>query len=385
MGKSGATSNEQFPLCADIRPWNCDIPGTYDSQVPGIDFVIDTVSGKDIEILQLTDPQICSPYLARTESRIKVYVDRYYSDGITDFESRCGRYIQQILRHCNPDLIVVSGDMICGETDDSGKDFLAFIEYMDSLGIPWACCFGNHDNESNKGVLWQCEMLQKAKNCLFRRGNVTGNSNYNIVFRQDGEFKYGIYLLDSNGCQEKSSPDICLVKDNPDFDLITQTEDIYDDQIKWFSETNRVLRQMTGNHAVPNIVFQHFPVNRIYTAAIEKYKTGDHSETLLCDKEGDFGMIRLGIDPNGGTDRSGEFVKTCRQNNTLGIFFGNNHFDDASIECDGIRFTFGSKTGTYDDYLESVIGGTRIILKHDEPGLFVEHLKNQELSAIENA
>ena len=62
-----------------------------------------------------------------------------------------------------PDLILMTGDNIYGEFDDSGASLRKLIAYMDSFQIPWAPVWGNHDNESTKGVTWQCEQFEKAQ------------------------------------------------------------------------------------------------------------------------------------------------------------------------------------------------------------------------------
>lgn len=93
-------------------------------------------------------------------------------------------------RHCGtakPDLIIITGDVIYGETDDSGEVWKQLISVMDSFQIPWGFCFGNHDNESAKGVQWQVDTAMAAEYCCFAQGNVTGNSNYNILIEQEGE------------------------------------------------------------------------------------------------------------------------------------------------------------------------------------------------------
>ena len=78
---------------------------------------------------------------------------------------------------------------------------------MDSFNIPWAPIFGNHDNESAKGVAWQCEQLEKAQNCLFKRGSLTGNGNYSIgLVDENGKIRRIIYMLDSHGCIGAEGP-----------------------------------------------------------------------------------------------------------------------------------------------------------------------------------
>ena len=107
--------------------------------------------------------------------------------------------------------------------------------------------FGNHDNESGKGVRWQIARLEKSQYCIFRQGSVSGNSNYNLLIRQGGEAKYLFYMLDSNGC--KLRPDnegAGMMPDNPDIDLIVQDAGFCDDQLEWMRDSGLSVRKEYG-------------------------------------------------------------------------------------------------------------------------------------------
>ncbi len=358
--------------------WQSNIPGVYKSDVKGIDFFLNVAPGKDIEIVQFNDPQIISLEGARNDIRRSDLKDKALGDGT--LEENLGIYLTTVLENSDPDLIVLDGDLVYGETDDSGESFLALIELMDSFRIPWACCFGNHDNESNKGVLWQCEQLENSEYCVFARGSVTGNSNYNIVIRQDGEIKYTVFLLDTNGCRVLPREGSGIQAENPDYGCITQTEGIYEDQIQWFVNSNKAIHTLTGKKTVPNVVFMHIPMNGIYVAANEKYQPKDLTRSLRCNMEGDFGFIREGVHVGCLVDNSGDFLEACKDNGTLGFFYGHNHNDDASIEWEGIRYTFGSKCSTYDYNMFGVLGGTQILLDDETAALSVAHLKYSVLA-----
>lgn len=49
---------------------------------------------------------------------------------------------------------MIAGDIVYGEFDHDGSALLSFIEFMDSLGIPWAPVLGNHETESRMGTFW---------------------------------------------------------------------------------------------------------------------------------------------------------------------------------------------------------------------------------------
>ncbi len=117
----------------------------------GIDFTLDFEAGRDLRILQIADPQIQWLDGARPE-RYEPIRATFFADGITDHETRVWRHMDQAVEVTKPDLIVLTGDNIYGEMDDSGTVWDELCTKMDSYEIPWLSVFGNHDNESAKGV-----------------------------------------------------------------------------------------------------------------------------------------------------------------------------------------------------------------------------------------
>ena len=114
------------------------------------DYVIEIEEGRDAIVLQLTDTQIIDAAQARPN---RVHDPVFWA---TDqVEERCYDYITEIIGATNPDLIILTGDIVYGEFDDSGTALISFIKFMEGFRIPWAPVFGNHDNESEKGVDWQ--------------------------------------------------------------------------------------------------------------------------------------------------------------------------------------------------------------------------------------
>ena len=361
--------------------WADNVPGAYSGGVDGVDFVLNIESGKDIEIIQFTDTQIQVAETARNDLR-KQDLTCTYGDVFT-YEEKLDKYIRTVLENSDPDLIVITGDLVYGETDDSGEHLQHLIALMDSFETPWAVCFGNHDNESNKGVLWQCEQLASAEYGIFKRGSVTGNSNYNIVLRQDGEIKNTVFLFDTHGCRVLPREGAGLQAENPDYDLITQEEGIFDDQIEWFVSCNEAIQKLAGRETVGNLTFQHIPVREAFVAVNEKYQPNANTTTVRCRQDGDCGFLMDGVGQSWGVDQDGKLLAACRANGTLGMFFGHTHNNDASVLWNGIRYTFGSKTGTYDFYTQALLGGTQIMLDSETGELSVAHLKYDVLLRAE--
>ena len=167
-----------------------------------IDFSV-IQKGKEFRILQLTDMQVIDSTQKRFSERLNaVETEKWHAQIMKEmlFNS-----MDKLVAETNADLIIITGDIIYGEFDDTGKSLLAFIEKMESYNIPWAPVWGNHDNESVLGVDWQCLQLINAKNCLFKKGITVGCINYIIgIKNSDGELNRLMYMMDSYGCYNAS-------------------------------------------------------------------------------------------------------------------------------------------------------------------------------------
>ncbi len=259
-------------------------------------------------------------------------------------------------------MIFITGDMVYGEFDDSGKTFTRFCEFMESFQIPWAPVFGNHDNETNKGVLWQCNMLEQCEFCLFKRGNVSGNSNY-VVGIADGDKLIDVmYMLDSNGCTQSKDENVI------------KHRGIYPDQVEFIKSRGNEIKKAQG-YMPPSIVAFHIPtMDFIEAEQAKEYATNERKvynigvDVTACD--GDFGC-NYETFKNGAIDAVG-FREALKAVHAQGVFAGHHHCINTCISYDGIRWTFGLKTGQYDYHNQGQLGGTQVRLTRD--GLEINHL-----------
>ena len=344
-----------------------------------VDFTLEVESGRDVVILQLTDTQIIDAGQARTMERLG------NKNPLTEqgLYTNCYRYIEDAVKETKPDLILMTGDLIYGEFDDSGKIFQGLVAYMESLGIPWAPVFGNHDNESMMGVTWQCEQLEQAENCLFKRNTLTGNGNYSIGIVQDGQLIKTIFMMDSNGCTHAFADGYGALNEAGQPLTYNAGEKIKTeigfgaDQIDWLEAKSKAIDAATGG-TVGKLLAFHIPISQFATGASE---SGYQSNYGLDNAE----LYTIGEDvaaQNGDFGTKGEAFKgihseyglwnILKKYNFEGVFCGHSHKNSVSILYDGIRLTFGLKTGTFDRYLSSELGGTKITVNKDL--LEVEHV-----------
>ena len=73
-------------------------------------------------------------------------------DWHNDKIDRSKEYMYYIVETTNPDFIVCSGDNVIGtgivNKASDAHDLTEFVEFMESLEVPWTFMYGNHDAES---------------------------------------------------------------------------------------------------------------------------------------------------------------------------------------------------------------------------------------------
>ena len=360
---------------------DCDFPDTgYTSNDLEnlVDFTVEVESGRDMRVLQLTDPQIIESEQQRTPDRLGGVGSVTYTQWLsTNKDEMYHKYITQVIENYEPDFIIVTGDLIYGEFDDSGEALIEYIEFMDSFKIPWAPIFGNHENESYKGVDWQCQQLENSQYCLFKQRTLTGNGNYTVGLKQDGKYKRVFFMLDSNGCGGMSSQSL-------ENGHSTQSVGFGNDQIEWYTNLAEKMR-----YADPDIKLSaafHIQISA-FTKAYAKYGFTNSGtinnpiniDTLENAAETDFGYI--GRDLKGAWDDDDTVFYSLKNSGFDSIYVGHEHCNSASVVYRGVRFQYGQKSSTYDraNYLQSdgtivgasttqgtpIIGGTSIPVKTD--------------------
>ena len=331
------------------------IKNTENTVFAGCDFVVQTAAekkGQPIRILQLTDMQVI-------DALQRAYPERLRADEISawhpdNFDAQCGNHIRSLAAQCRPDFIFITGDIVYGSFDNSGSVFEWMCELMDSLEIPWAHVFGNHDNESAKGVAWQCERFENRRYCLFKRGNVSGNGNYTVGIAVGNELIRVVHMLDSNGCGAGKDP------------AIIKTKGIYPDQLE-LVRRNTGLITSSQHRSVPAFAAFHIPVDCFKEAETAKGYTDEEGTPYIigADKpalDGDFGFSLEKYVP---IKTDGGFIDFLREQNIDGVFVGHVHNKCTCISYRGIKWVFGLKTGQYDYHIPGQIGGTMITLFGD--------------------
>ena len=332
-----------------------------------VDHVIEIEEGREARVLFLADTQIIDSSQRRNPDRIKEpYITNWAPDKM---EENCFKYIEDAVSKVQPDLIIILGDIVYGEFDDAGTSLLALIEEMESYEIPWAPLYGNHENESAKGAKWQNQMLEEAEHCLFKKGDTDGNGNYTIGIKQGEELVRTFYIMDSNHCKNAYNPE--------ENDVIT-TMGFTSNQIVWLHNRMEAL-QTAYQQTVPSSLCYHVPTQEFvladaqYSKQSASYTIG--SEVQKVNGSDDFGSNRGTLENQNFTAATynGEaFLSILKKFGVDTVFSGHLHKTNTSIMYEGIRWTFGLKTGTYDSYNSGELGGTQMLLGVD--GYSIKHI-----------
>ena len=310
---------------------------------PLVDFIVDVEGGRSPRILQLSDPQIIDP----TQGRRNENADNDPDKRLKDMEERCFRYIRQVVNNTKPDLILIAGDIVYGQYDDSGEALKELITFIDGFGIPWAPVYGNHDNESNIGVLWQNEQFENAEHCLFKKGTATGNGNYTVGIRQNGKLTRVFFMMDSNGCNNPGK--------NSVLHIMPGGQGFLEDQVEWFVKQGTAIKEA---HSDVNFTFTfHIPF-KIFGKAMATATSKDMGLTAS-------GNESFGLNPGGGADWDRDYAiyNKMKSLGTDSILVGHIHSISASVVYDGVRFQFGQKSSTYDSANYRTANGSIVATK----------------------
>lgn len=326
-----------------------------------VDFAVEVESGREPIILQLTDTLVLDSAQVRKDGILSDYQTEFWSADMAD--DNCYTYITETVNATKPDLIIISGNLVYGEFDDNGTAFKSFVDYMESLGIPWAPVFGEHDNESVKGVDWQCDILESAENCLFKQRNLTGNGNYTVGIIQNNKLLRVFYMLDSSGCKNASKASL-------NNNHTKTTAGFGKDQIVWYE---RLIGKTQKISPDTKISFVYGIQQSAFGDALAKYgftenftrETPINLNKTSC-QAGDFGYI--GANLNNAWDTDNTVINGMKKLGVDSVFSGGEAANSASVLYDGVRFQYGQKSSTYGYYNNVLNDGTVKALYPEDNG-----------------
>lgn len=269
----------------------------------------------------------------------------------------------RLIEHTRPDLVIVTGDLVfplgvMSFSFNNTAPITQFASFMRNTGVPWAFAYGNHDTESlANATAWEVNELfkslsfQTSGNLLYpyMQPNITGRNNQLIEIRNaDGSLNQAVFILDSNDY-------IDGVMNDYDY--------IHDDQVEWYRAEVERLQEREGE-TVSSLLFFHMPLQE-YRTAYELYESSsDEVEYFFgANREKMIDKVCCSEYP------SSLFPMAKELGSTKAMFCGHDHYNNLSVEYDGIRLTYGMSI----DYLAmpgidedtEQRGGTLITLYQD--------------------
>lgn len=297
-------------------------------------------AGRDFVILNLTDTQLSN----------EEWADGSQKRAILEYT------VATLVGRIKPDLITVTGDLAwAGHTDA----YEMVADMLDGFGIPWACVWGNHDNqEGAEGVDRVVDSYLTRKNFVYEKGDPRfGNGNY-IISVEEGERPVtAIIMADSHDrfpfVGEDGTEKLAWGKLIPE-------------QVEWITAT---CREMKAAGYTDGMLVMHIPFFEYRLAADAAYKSGmDRKAMTLADAEGD-GVWNPGYEGSVGVQHEGigsypvcdgifadikgtDFIKT--------VVTGHEHINNFIIDYEGVKLVYALKTGA-GCYWEPVMNGGTVI------------------------
>lgn len=223
--------------------------------------------------------------------------------------------ISQMVKYYHPNLLMLTGDQIWSEgIIDSDQTYLKLIQHLNSLNVPVAITYGNHDTE-NQFTRSDLRALESEINLLAEKKHtymVDDKEAYCIEVMQDDKLTHVIYVIDS-GDYDKLN--------------ISHYDYIHPKHVNWIRKTREMYVE-SGFTGKNNILFTHIPLPEYKLANKENGLKGIYNETVSS------------ADIN-----SGMFAQLLHNNDVSYVSCGHDHDNDFQFNLNGINLCFGRVSG----------------------------------------
>ncbi|MBN8858522.1 MAG: metallophosphoesterase [Sphingobacteriales bacterium] len=266
------------------------------------------------------------------ERRFKIvqFTDIHWKVKEVEKSDRTAKLIREILQAEQPDLVVITGDIVNDPADEGWK---ALMPVFTQSGIPFTVTMGNHDHESNRTRQEIFDYLETLSGFVGEKGpeHLTGVGNYMLELRSPGSGNVValLYFLDSH--------DYSFSRD-----VVSDYDWIRFDQIAWYREQSKRYTLKNGRKPYPALAFFHIPLPEYKEIREQPTTIGERSEKVYSP------LINSGL-----------FTSFIEMKDVMGIFAGHDHNNNYSGMYKGIGLNYGQSSG-YSGYGD--IGkGARII------------------------
>ncbi len=275
------------------------------------------MGGGDYKILVLTDIHL------KNHGTFAAWLGiNYLLDGVGKIA------LDNLVEDVNPDLILVLGDTVL--TDRNDMEYERFVKQMDSYEKPWACVFGNHDDEGRADKAKLADVLKTSRYGLFEYGpeDLHGAGNYVIELQRNGVAEYALFMMDSGSSLEFSEG----------------TEGINEKQVEWYCWNMDAFEQKYGKKPA-NMSFFHIPTPAYTT--LDTFEQGERREDSY---------------PHNSTDA---IVDAMLENGGTHIFVGHDHSNNFIAGYKGMKLCYATKSSYNCYYSSGMTGGVVLTVDKD--------------------
>lgn len=236
--------------------------------------------------------------------------------------------LNRMVEEVQPDLMLVLGDTTLTARNDI--EYERFVRQMDRYEVPWACVFGNHDDEGRADKAKLVDILLTSKNGLFEYGpsDLHGAGNYVIRLTRDGKTEQALFLMDSGSSLE----------------FPEKTDGINENQVAWYQWNMEGFKAAEGGYP-KNMSFFHIPLP-VYSE-LDSFVQGERAEDS-CPSNTDGGLI-----------------SAMQRLNGTHLFAAHDHNNNFIAEKDGLKICYAMKS-SYNCYFKfGMTGGTLLTVHPD--------------------
>lgn len=280
-------------------------------------------------------------------------------------DSRVKEFIPRAVYAAQPDLIVLTGDNIYGTKISSSKTRTAIAEFMDifeSLGVPVAIVFGNHDDEGGTSKEAQMQMYNSYSVSISHDegSSMDGCGTYNVPIYGSTEtekVKFNLWMFDT-GSNASSGYDHMRTN-----------------QLDWYVSKSNQLKAANGGALVPSIAFQHIIVKEIFSALKQVSSGGvtyNGKHYVLPDNAAPGSVLNEHPCPSDKSTET-EFARLRQQGDVLAIVCGHDHVNQFIVPYQGIDLINTPGTGFY-SYGDENVRGARIIDLDEQTGAYTTRM-----------
>jgi hypothetical protein len=199
--------------------------------------------------------QAADLHLATGLGKCRDAIPDSYHGGKCDPDSRTLEFVEKMIVEERPDLVVLSGDQVNGDTaPDAQTAIYKYSEMFARHKIPYAGIFGNHDDEGNLSREESMTIMQGLPFSLSEAGppDVAGVGNYVVEVLGRGSTPHSaltLYLLDTHSY-------------SPDEQHVRGYDWIKPSQLSWFHNTAQGLKKKHKeySHIHMDLAFIHIPL-----------------------------------------------------------------------------------------------------------------------------